>query len=309
MTLLRRRQLFTLLLVCIGCHLPRLRIISAFTSSRSQLLRNSIYNSNSHSHFHNSKTSSSAADDSRLSEEGDKILLDTSLAEGSSFSPNLSSKYSGDNKKEQAYEDDDRESDVQNFARNPEWLVAATSEILDLEHYPIGHLTPDDIEYITSLILAWSRRWLPGGPSHLESLLKRVVDDMKAGNRDVSVSTTMYTAAIEAWGKSGADGRAERAQNIHDALIHQYQESGNPLIAPSVLSFNTLMNAWAKSGEPDAPGRVEYVLTQMRECKVDDSFLMPDAVTISTMLDAYSRSSEGVNLTRCEELFEMADRW
>jgi len=205
---------------------------------------------------------------------------------------------------------DDRETDVQNFARNPEWLDAATKEILDLEQYPIGSLTGEDVEYVTSLMIAWSRRWLHEAPTNVEALLKRVVDDLKAGNHQIAVSTTMYTSAIDAWGKSGAKGRAERAQSIHDAMLQKYKATNDPSLAPSVLSFNTLLNVWAKSGEPDVPKRVEAVLEQLLNSRTGAEFLVPDAVTISTILDAYARSSDkGTNVTRCEEIFESAEKW
>jgi hypothetical protein len=79
------------------------------------------------------------------------------------------------------------------FARNDNWLEDATDDILDEEIYPDGSLAEGDLETINALMVAWVRRRSTEAALTVERLLKRVVDDMHAGNDRVHVNTRMYT--------------------------------------------------------------------------------------------------------------------
>lgn len=81
----------------------------------------------------------------------------------------------------------------QAFPRNEKWLEEATSEILDHDVYPIGDLVAEDVESISGLMAAWARRGSVNAALNVERLLKRIVDDINAGNVDVKVSTRQYT--------------------------------------------------------------------------------------------------------------------
>ena len=79
------------------------------------------------------------------------------------------------------------------FERNQKWLEEATAEMLDLKTFPIGTLTADDVDSITGLMAAWVRRRSMDAALMVEELLKRVVDDLRAGNQSIQVTTRMYT--------------------------------------------------------------------------------------------------------------------
>lgn len=85
----------------------------------------------------------------------------------------------------------------QPFARNEQWLEDATDDFLDEQIYPSGSLAEDDLESINALMVAWSRRRSTEAALTVERLLKRVVDDMHAGNERVHVNTRMYTHVSE----------------------------------------------------------------------------------------------------------------
>jgi len=113
------------------------------------------------------------------------------------------------------------------------------------------------------------------GAIMVELLLKRIVDDVNHGNDDVEVTTKMYTISIDAWSKVGGVRAAERAQDIHDALVKISRGGGGGddddgddeecVAPPSTVSYNALLNAWSKSRSPDAPQRVESILREMIE--------------------------------------------
>jgi hypothetical protein len=79
------------------------------------------------------------------------------------------------------------------YQRDESWLERATDEILDPKHVPVGSLNADDVESIVGLMTAWGRRKSVAAALTVESLLKRVIDDMKAGNRKVKTTTRLYT--------------------------------------------------------------------------------------------------------------------
>ena len=131
-----------------------------------------------------------------------------------------------------------------------------------------------------------------------------------------------FHQAMEAWARSGTGGAAQRAQQIHDALVQSYKRTGDPLLAPTVLSHNVLLNAWAKSREPKAIHRAERILSDLlRQSGRGNTHLAPDAVTFTTILDIYAKSlppspSRGspssaaatAVVERCEELVRLMDK-
>jgi pentatricopeptide repeat protein len=194
------------------------------------------------------------------------------------------------------------------YERNQKWLEEATAELMDLKTFPIGTLTPDDVESIVGLMSAWVRRRSVDAALVVEELLKRVVDDLRAGNRSIKVTTRLYTIAMNAWAKSGAKGTAQRAHHIHDAMINIYKETGDPAIAPSNISYNTLLNAWGKSSDGNGLVMAEQVLQEMIQAwMAGNEDLKPDAITFTTIMSAYSRSNDPNAAQRAEELFNMMD--
>ena len=198
------------------------------------------------------------------------------------------------------------------YGRDQASLEKATEQFLsDREVYPLGKLSEEDVETITGLMAAWARRRSVEAALTVEALLKRIIDDMKAGNMDIHVRTQHYTLTIDAWSKSNVAGASERAQQIHDTMCEEYLQTQNIDIRPNVLSCTTLTNAWAKSNETYAPEMAERVLQGMIGAyKRGEMHMKPDAVTFSTIMDAYSRSP-AVNgpdaCQKCEELFALMD--
>jgi hypothetical protein len=177
--------------------------------------------------------------------------------------------------------------------------------------FPLGKLSEEDVEAITGLMGAWARKHSVDAALTIEKLLKRIIDDMKAGNTAIAIRTQHYVLLLDAWSKSNSPGAAERAQQIHDKMVQEYNETRNLDIRPSVLSCTILTNAWAKSNQTHAPAMADRVLQKMVDAyKRGDTFMKPDAVTFSTVMDAFSRSPSipGPEACRkCEELFHLMD--
>lgn len=210
-----------------------------------------------------------------------------------------------------------------NFERSERWLEDATEKIFDTSFLPLGSLVDEDITAITGLMIAWSRRNSLEGALKVEDLLKRVVDDMRAGNVDAYVSTKMYIVAMEAWGKSDEDVGAARAQNIHDAMVQTYKETKDPLIRPNTRSYNTLIRAWAKSKNPSAlvagektfkdltaaeKGLKNVLLASNQTISDASRTIRPDSATYAAMLDLYARNNSEESIVKAERLVKSMPR-
>jgi len=153
------------------------------------------------------------------------------------------------------------------------------------------------------------------GAIMVELLLKRIVDDVNHGNDDVEVTTKMYTISIDAWSKVGGVRAAERAQDIHDALVKISRGGGGGddddgddeecVAPPSTVSYNALLNAWSKSRSPDAPQRVESILREMIESyHAGNRDVRPDVVSFTTVIDTLAKSGQRGSGQRGLELLE-----
>lgn len=174
-------------------------------------------------------------------------------------------------------------------------------------YIPLGELTVDDVQLITTLMTSHARRGTVESALTCERLLKRVVEEVNSGNSSVSVTTKMYTMTMDAWAKSqrrplpgsinyGAENEkkserrqtqqlqvhpelkpdnkkqqqqiplgaaAQRAHRIHNSLVAAYKSTGDPNLAPSAVSFNAAINAWAKSYHPSSGEMAELLLGEM----------------------------------------------
>lgn len=61
---------------------------------------------------------------------------------------------------------------------------------------------------------------------------------------------------------------------------------------PNLLSYNTVINSWAKSSNPDSAVRAESLLTRILKKYRSEAFstIKPDVVTFSSVLNALAKS-------------------
>ena len=174
------------------------------------------------------------------------------------------------------------------------WLDQGTNDILDTERIPIGQLTTDDVESISSLMANWAKRKSEHSALQVEQLLKRVVDEHNAGNSAVNVSTQMYTMAIDAWARTGGKQAAERASEIHREMVEVYKQTGDVNVRPSTISYNAVINAWSKSGcDAEAAMKAEDILEEMlNEWKImKKTNMIKKALDVDGSLNVLDRES------------------
>ena len=132
------------------------------------------------------------------------------------------------------------------------------------------------------------------------------MNDGEASNFFRITPKPLSNKAMDAWAKSGEKQGAQRAQQIHDGMVELYRQTNDPEIAPSTISFNTLLNAWSKSQDPSASEMAEKILNDMIEWEGDE--VQPDVLTFSTILDTYAKSDKYGAIERSEELFDLMDK-
>ena len=71
-------------------------------------------------------------------------------------------------------------------------------------------------------------------------------------------------------------------------LLNEYAKSKHPDMIPERIQFNTLIDAWAKSGEKGSAQRAEALLETMSNVarQANNQNLLPDVYSFTSVLNA-----------------------
>ncbi len=225
------------------------------------------------------------------------------------------------------------------------WLKKMTSDICQL---PPGQLSPEDCVTTPLLVSAWAQNpWIPHNsksspnfnqpssspssspdsyittanvyPHHgkecalaCEQLLKRLIDERRAGNQNAIASTQTYNALIDVWSKSGEKGAAaQRAEQIVIGMSDAYA-AGEVQVQPDLESFKLVLKAWSQAkGEENAPFRAQQILEWMMNLYDSgaNSLVKPDAECFDIVLHTWALSHHPESPQRAEELIMYMDRY
>lgn len=146
--------------------------------------------------------------------------------------------------------------------------------IQDLYDDTAAHLKPN-----TTALNAMLNHWAKQGKVNLVSnLLKRMMEN---GRKAIAPNNVSFN--ILAYAKQGdPQGASEIVHVILDRYKHN--QLSHP---PDVVTFNILLDAWAKSGDSYAGERAEEVLQWMEREQVE-----PDTRSYNYVIDAYSKSGK-----------------
>ena len=151
------------------------------------------------------------------------------------------------------------------FERDKQWLEKATARFLtqqqdgfDVDHHgqqqqlqqqqlqqqlsSLPLLTIEDVHEIKGLMTAWARR---GSPLVVESLLKRIIDDMRAGNTEIHVSTRFYAIVSKNMKASNAYTNEYNRTHTHTPT-HLFHRSS--LSTPLFFSSQSGLCIWLWRG-------------------------------------------------------------
>lgn len=139
----------------------------------------------------------------------------------------------------------------------------------------------------------------------VESLLKRLVDESKAGNLEVNPNTDDYNVMLSVWERSrGGVFAAERCEQILTTMQQLFEETGDAGIQPNLDSFKHVLLAWKNSGVPFNTHRTQRLLEWMVRLydAGKNQLVLPDSETFDIVLQIWSRSQGSAAAENAERL-------
>ena len=150
-----------------------------------------------------------------------------------------------------------------------------------------------------AVLSAYARSENESAPERAEALVAlqcRYASQMAtAEERDrVLPNVVTYTTVLDCWAKSNRHDAPLRAQAILQQMNEQVvgddndadnnNNNNNNIVTPNTLSYNAVLNAWARSGRPEAVERVEELWQEMQARHIP-----ADAVTYMTRINVWER--------------------
>ena len=99
----------------------------------------------------------------------------------------------------------------------------------------------------------------------------------------------MLFTVLESLGKSEIDDGPQQADMLLRRMQQTYDEGLNPEACPDVVSFTSVIRAWARSSNPQAAEKAEALLLKVRELSGKNKNIKPDIVMYNSVLDAWAR--------------------
>ena len=153
------------------------------------------------------------------------------------------------------------------------------------------------------LILANARQ---GRAKEAEQIVKSMVDRYSSGESLVLPDLITYTMLLDAWSKSGEEGRGMRAESILDSIEDRHisfdtTAYNNPELTLSG-TYVAAMRAIIHSGENKIIERVEDIYNRALERGI-----VPDAYVYATLLDAYATTCPSDASEKVQEIIAMME--
>ena len=141
----------------------------------------------------------------------------------------------------------------------------------------------------------------------LESILQ---DDRKTGGTS-KLSIVPYNTILHSYAKAG---KAKQAQAMLEKLLQRQRAKGQPgqpqegtspasslstAARPDQQSFNTVISAWSKSKDPDAPLRAEALMELMKDWSIQ-----PTVVTYGSLINCWANSNRQDSAERAEQILK-----
>jgi hypothetical protein len=107
---------------------------------------------------------------------------------------------------------------------------------------------------------------------------------------------------MSGWMKSNSAQKSRQSTKVFDKMMAMFK-SGNKDAEPNFVSYVTLVDSIAKSGEDGAAERVEKIVRDMYQSyKEGRSNFKPNAMLVSTAIDCWSKSGDRNAGERAEAL-------
>ena len=156
------------------------------------------------------------------------------------------------------------------------------------------------------------RRGHPSAAERAQQLLERMEELHRGGDDNVRPNAVVYNSVIAAWAKSGEAGAAERAQELLARMQRLAQTSGGGggddgenSVRADTISFNSAIDAWARSEEYGSAERAEALLDSMeRQHAAGDGGVRPDVRSFNACINAWAHTGGPGAALRAEQLLD-----
>ena len=153
------------------------------------------------------------------------------------------------------------------------------------KHFQRQDLYPTVLSY-NAVINCWSKSGDKSAAKRAETILNYLEDSNNLFNPD----EYSYSTVIDAWAKQS--GRDPKAAEKAEAILTRMEN--NPDVIPNTISYNAVLNSYAKSTSPEAPVRAEALLRRMQffASKGINREAKPDRISYNTVIMAWAKSNE-----------------
>lgn len=172
------------------------------------------------------------------------------------------------------------------------------------------HRLRPSTQCFNNALQAWAQKsrksQSPDAPARAEALLDRMRRLHKTADVPVKPDVTSYNILMDVWGHSAVPGSDKRVLAILQDMIAA--EDGD--IAPSTISYNIAINAFAQTGNFE---KAEWLLQSMyeaydqKQALWDHSVAKPNLVSWNSLLSAYAKSRNFDAVERAERALERMD--
>jgi PPR repeat family/Pentatricopeptide repeat domain len=91
--------------------------------------------------------------------------------------------------------------------------------------------------------------------------------------------------------------------------MDRLHKGGNQDVKVDTISFNAVLDAWARSGDRVAPRRAEQILSHMDELyRNGNAGVKPDRYTYNTLINVWAKSGERGSAARAEEVLSAMEK-
>jgi len=174
-----------------------------------------------------------------------------------------------------------------------------------------GELSDSQLSTSHDLMYAWSH--LPpkanaaatrGCALQVESIVKRLIEERRAGNLDADLTVDDYNCLLEGWARAG---RGEASAHRTEQILEGMQQHGP---APNLASFKACLMAWRHSGVPYAAVRAQRILEWMirLHSSGENKQALPDQDCFDMVLQVWSRSGNPQAPQKTEQLLGVMEQ-
>ena len=152
-------------------------------------------------------------------------------------------------------------------------------------------LCPPDTACFVSLMHAWASSPLPRSAERAQAILDQMIkssfsQQQQQQQQQLHINPRCFNVCLDGWAKAGKPDKAEEL--LWRMMMYQgnNHNNNNSLVKPNDISFNSVLNAWAKSRHPQAANRAEMLLYTMESYGIP-----PTCESYNAVMDAWSRTT------------------